>query len=120
MREYTRKIIDYLESLGAQNVRWSHHGESHPKVHFLWEGTDRSIVIAGTPSDSVRGIHNKKSQIRRILGLVPEHHEGERRVVHQVIVKPDHAMPTSMTDLPDFREALLVRARQMGIVPESA
>lgn len=49
-----RELCDYLRSIGAERVRVE-HSSKHPRIVFVWQGTERSYTTVGTLGDARAG-----------------------------------------------------------------
>jgi hypothetical protein len=79
MNAQQRTVINFLRSVGAENVTMGMGGK-HPRALYTWNGKQRFYVLPGTPGDSIRGAKNSISDLRHALGLTKsEKTIGERR-----------------------------------------
>lgn len=79
MSEYVDRVLAYLHSVGATEIRIEHGGKHH-RVVFSWKGQEMFHILAGSTGDTLRGFKKAISDLRHMLGLVaPTKRVGARR-----------------------------------------
>jgi len=106
MREFHRDLMRFITGLGGESARIEKGSGKHPRLLFVWGGSEYSRVIPWSPSDR-RALRNAMADVRRMLGLVDhEKHVGARRVKRARA--PERVRPPQPADVVyrDFRDTL--------------
>ena len=79
MNEQTTRIIAFLESAGASEIRLR-ESKRHDRIVFVWKGCERFYVVPRSPSDTWCGALNAISNLKHQFGLIKRiKRVGERR-----------------------------------------
>lgn len=78
-RQHHRDLVAWLEGQGAAAVRVERHSQrGHPKLCFAFRGKDYRFPVSATSGDR-KATLAMQAVLRHELGLVREHHAGQRR-----------------------------------------
>jgi hypothetical protein len=107
MRPHIRKIVGFLEGVGAVDVAIANGGK-HPRVIFWWSGIERRYFISGTPEDPDESARRAIADIRGMLGLVDHERRAGARRPHRRPHRPaPAAVPVlSASPAPDWKDGL--------------
>ena len=105
MREHHRKVVAWLESVGASAIRLDHR-HKHTHIRFTWNNVARKYVTSATPSDRLATL-NTLADLRHMLGLVNTARKISQRRAARKPPKVETARPVlTFTPRADWREAL--------------
>ncbi len=121
MRDYHRRILAFLDDIGAERVRIEKNG--HYRIVFDHAGREHVYHCAGTPSDQ-RSFDNTVSDLRHMLGLVTgEKRVGQRRPARlrprrrSILYVPKEPPPAVSTGDADWKEILIRGHTRRGTTP---